>query len=57
VQFMQTEGSRFFAAAGLWLTYRNWAFKPGVQLPIYQNFGVGDFKSDYSALFAVEVHF
>lgn len=52
-----TKGSRLFGAVGLWLTYRNWAFKPGIQFPIYQNFDIGDFKSDYSAVFAVEVHF
>ncbi len=57
VELTQTKASRLFGAAGLWLTYRNWAFKPGVQFPIYQNFDVDDFKSDYSAVFAVEVHF
>ena len=57
VELTQTQGSRLFGAAGLWLTYRNWAFKPGVQFPIYQNFDVDDFKSDYSAIFAVEIHF
>jgi hypothetical protein len=48
-------GSRLFGAVGVWLTYRNWAFKPGIQFPIYQKVGLP--KRDFTAVFAIEVHY
>lgn len=34
-----SEGGRLFAGFGAWVTYRNWAFKPGVQVPVADNVG------------------
>jgi hypothetical protein len=34
-----SKGDRLFAGFGAWITYRNWAFKPGIQLPVYDNVG------------------
>jgi hypothetical protein len=48
-------GDRLFGAIGVWLTYRNWAFKPGIQFPIYQDVPMPD--REYTAVAAVEVHF
>lgn len=57
VELPETQGSRLFGSLGLWLTYRNWAFKPGVQFPIDQDFASDRFKRDYAAVFAIEVHY
>jgi hypothetical protein len=50
-------GDRVFGAAGVWFTYRNWAFKPGVQFPLVQHMGGLRQRSDFRAVIAVEVHF
>lgn len=34
-----SDGGRLFAGFGAWITYRNWAFKPGLQLSVYDNVG------------------
>lgn len=49
-----TAGDRLLAGFGAWITYRNWAFKPGVQVPVYNNVKGGDL--DYRFVAAVEFH-
>jgi len=51
-----TGGDRMFGAFGVWFTYRNWAFKPGVQFPLVQNMGPLRQQRDFRAVFAVEFH-
>ncbi|SHK33527.1 hypothetical protein SAMN04488087_0901 [Rhodothermus profundi] len=46
---------RMLAAVGLWLTYRNWAFKPGIQWPLYRSRGVEPLRSRWVG--SIEVHF
>ena len=48
-------GSRLFAAVGAWITYRNVAFKPGIQIPVYDH--LKDNHPDFNFVFSVEVHF
>lgn len=45
--------NNLFVGPTAWLTYRNWAFKPGIQFPVYQK----DQNVDFRAVFEVEVHF
>jgi hypothetical protein len=45
--------SNLYIGPTAWLTYRNWAFKPGIQLPLYREDGDVDFR----AVFEVEFHF
>ncbi len=52
-----TGGNRMFGAVGAWITYRNWAFKPGFQFPLVQRMGDLRQERDFRAVFAVEVHF
>lgn len=47
-------GSRLLAGAGVWLTYRNWAFKPGLQVPVYHD--LSNDPLDYRFVVAIEVH-
>lgn len=47
-------GSRLLAGIGVWLTYRNWAFKPGLQLPVYHDLSTDPL--DYRFVVALEVH-
>ena len=49
-------GHRRYAAVGVWFTYRNWAIKPGFQVPVNQPGGPNHGMSDYRAVFAVEFH-
>lgn len=49
-----TGGSRLLAGIGAWITYRNWAFKPGIQLPVYNTLSGDDLN--YRWVFAVEFH-
>lgn len=49
-----TGGDRLLAGFGAWITYRNWAFKPGIQVPIYNDAEGGDL--DYRFVAAVEFH-
>jgi len=41
------------AAFGAWVTYRNWAFKPGIQVPVYNNLSGG--ALDYRFVAAIEL--
>jgi hypothetical protein len=49
-----TSGDRLFAGFGAWITWRNWAFKPGIQIPVYDN--VGRENNVPRLTFAVEFH-
>lgn len=47
-------GDRLLASFGLWVTYRNWALKPGIQMPVYNDVPGGHL--DYRFVVAAEVH-
>lgn len=47
-------GDRLLAAFGAWITYRNWAVKPGIQVPVYDD--LPGSSLDYRFVFAVEFH-
>lgn len=47
-------GDRLLAAFGAWVTYRNWAFKPGIQVPVYNDLPGG--ALDYRFVVAIEMH-
>ena len=52
-----TGGDRMFGSVGVWITYRNWAFKPGVQFPLLQHMGPLRQERDFRAVFTVEFHY
>jgi len=52
-----TGGNSLFISPGFWLTYRNWALKGGVQIPVLQDLNGRQPELDYRALLAVEYHF
>lgn len=54
IRVPDSEGGRLFAGFGAWITYRNWAVKPGLQLPVYSN--VGRESPVPLFTFAVEFH-
>ncbi|MDQ7040152.1 MAG: hypothetical protein Q9M35_04365 [Rhodothermus sp.] len=54
-RFQEPFDHRVLGAIGLWLTYRNWAFKPGLQWPLYRSRGVEPLR--YRWVGSVEVHF
>ncbi len=49
-------GYRLLASFGAWITYRNWAVKPGLQVPFYDGLQ-GGAELDYHGVLEVEVHF
>ncbi len=49
-----SSGDRLLAGFGAWITYRNWALKPGMQVPVYTNLNGGEL--DYRIVLAVEFH-
>lgn len=49
-------GHRLLAGFGAWLTYRNWAVKPGIQVPLYNGLQGGR-ELDYHGILEVEIHF
>lgn len=49
-----SSGHRLLVGFGAWLTYRNWAVKPGVQLPLYNDVKGGELE--YRFVFALEFH-
>ncbi len=49
-----SSGDRLLAGFGAWATYRNWAFKPGIQIPVFNNLNGGDLH--YRFVVAVEFH-
>lgn len=52
----ETGGTTLALSPGFWLTYRNWALKGGVKLPVYQVLGETVPELDYTAVLAVETH-
>jgi hypothetical protein len=51
-----TGGTEIFLSPGLMWTWRNFAIKPGVQIPIYDNLNGNQPPTDYRAVIGVEVH-
>jgi len=49
-----TGEQRLRAAFGAWVTYRNWAFRPGIQLPITSSLSGKDFNSRW--VVEIEIH-
>ncbi|GMQ83158.1 MAG: hypothetical protein BMS9Abin05_2645 [Rhodothermia bacterium] len=49
-----SSGERLLAGFGAWVTFRNWALKPGIQIPVYNNLNDGDL--DYRFVVAIEFH-
>jgi len=45
-----------YLSAGVWLTYRNHAFKPGIQLPVHTDDRGGASRPDWRFVVAYEVH-
>ena len=45
-----------FLSAGVWLTYRNHAFKPGIQVPIFSDVNGNQPRPAWRAVFSYEVH-
>ncbi|GIW53160.1 MAG: hypothetical protein KatS3mg081_2515 [Gemmatimonadales bacterium] len=52
-----TGGTVLALAPGMWLTYRNWALKAGVKLPVHQRLNGTQPKLDFQTIFALEYHF
>lgn len=52
-----TGGTVLALAPGLWLTYRNWALKAGVKLPVHQRLNGTQPALDFQSVFALEYHF
>jgi hypothetical protein len=50
-------GNLLFLSPSFFLTYRNWAVKGGVQIPLYQNLYGNQPGEDYRFKLAVEIHF
>ncbi len=50
-------GNLLFISPSFFLTYRNWAVKGGVQIPLYQNLYGNQPGEDYRFKLAVEIHF
>lgn len=48
-------GTILALSPGVWLTYRNFAFKGGVKLPVYQDVG-GGMELDYALVVELEIH-
>lgn len=51
-----TGGTILALSPAFWLTYRNYAFKGGVKLPVYQELGAEEKELDYTLVAEFEVH-
>lgn len=49
-------GTVLALSPGFWLTYRNWAVKGGVKLPVLHDLGAQEPELDYTAVLEVETH-
>ena len=52
-----TGGEELFISPGIFWTYRNFAVKSGVQVPVYSNLNGNQNSSDYRASLTLELHF
>jgi len=50
-------GNLLFVSPAFFMTYRNWAVKGGVQVPVYQNLHGNQPEVDYRFALGVEIHF
>lgn len=51
-----TGGTVLALSPGFWLTYRNYALKGGIKLPVLQDLGSEESELDYTAVLAIETH-
>lgn len=51
-----TGGTELFLSPGLMWTYRNYAIKPGIQIPVYSNLNGDQARSDFRTFIEFEVH-
>jgi hypothetical protein len=51
---LSSGGHRLLGGVGAWITYRNWAVKPGIQIPLYNTLSGSNL--DYHAVLEVEFH-
>ena len=51
-----TGGKVLFLSAGVWFTYRNHAFKPGLQVPVYTSLNGIQERPDWRLVLAYEIH-
>lgn len=49
-------GDQLFVSPGFFFTYRNWAVKGGVQIPVFQNLNGDQVKDNYRFALAFELH-
>jgi len=56
VDVADSGGTRLFLSPSFFYTYRNWALKGGIQLPIDQDLNGNQLESDYRYSLAVESH-
>lgn len=57
VDVKDSGGNQLFLSPTFFFTYRNWAVKGGVQIPVYQNLYGTQPEEDYRFKLAVEVHY
>ncbi len=50
-------GNQLFVSPGFFFTYRNWAIKGGIQIPVYQDMYGEQPEDDYRYSFSVEIHY
>lgn len=56
VEVANSGGTQWFVSPGIFWTYRNFAIKAGVQIPIYDDLNGNQQASDYRALMVFEWH-
>lgn len=56
-QIADSGGKLLFISPGFFLTYRNWAFKGGLQIPVSRRLNGAQPKTDYRFALAIETHF
>lgn len=56
IDIPDTGGDLLFLGVGTWITYRNHAFKPGIQIPLHTDLSGAQDEPDWAAVFAYEIH-
>lgn len=56
VEQSETGGTVVAVSPGFWLTYRNWALKGGIKLPVLQQLGATQPRFDYTFVISIETH-